>query len=303
MAVLLGGKGTPFPSFVPPNLQLAFGDEFTELSIEDGDLAGTGANWADKFLQFNVRHLAGNQDECYKARKEHFGAGTQTLEQLGMPTTQIDGSSLLMGAFEIPAANRPQFFGFPYCGVHLDSRRSCNFSYGYVEARFRILNIGPGIHWTCPWLWPSDRNDFELDLVEIIGSNVFAPNGPVPIIFQNSHDNRPGANHSATYPITQTNIPAADLTEWHVYGLHLTPTEIQWFYDGVLTRTIPNVYPPGQVWHIFVSLEMGASANSDFPGPVNANTPLPHFAELDYVRVHTENGPSDLVTPPSLPLP
>ena len=44
---------------------------------------------------------------------------------------------------------------------------------------------------------------------------------------------------------------------------------------------------------------MGASPNGDFPSAVTPNTPLPNFAELDYVRLYTPDG--QLIDPPALP--
>jgi len=287
--------------YVPAGLQLAFNDEFQTLSVEDGDIPTSGANWNDKFLQFGTRHLAGNNDIGIKGFPGYAGSGGPTLAQHGLPTMEINADgNLLMQGWEIPTALRPQFFNFPYVAPHIDSRRTCNFDYGYIEYRFRAIDLGGGSHWSL-WLWTSDDNvnHMEIDAVEIIGSNSSSPDGPIPILFLNSHDNRPGANHSATYPQDFINVTVAELFDWHTYGVEITPSVINWTIDGVQRRTIPNIYPANQPWHIFVTLEMGASPNGDFPGPVRPGTPFPNRAELDYIRVYTADG--SLVPPPPFP--
>ena len=232
MPVRKGSPLVPNPSpFVPSGLKLAFSDEFEDgVDVEDGNLPATGAKWNDTFLQFNAsRNLPANNDECLKGRPQYRGnGGGQSYEELGLHTLVQAGSSLIMTAFEIPEPARTNhYFGFPYAGPHLDGRRSCNFEFGYIEWRFRTVSLGPGTHWSL-WLWASTSNDFELDAVEIIGSNIAAPGGPVNLFALNSHDNRQGSGHGAAHPITFIPIDREEMHKFHVFGIEITPTVINW---------------------------------------------------------------------------
>ncbi|MGI9492888.1 MAG: glycoside hydrolase family 16 protein [Geminicoccaceae bacterium] len=290
MTFRIGPPTVPNPSpHVPAGLIEAFADEFESLSIESGSLPTTGATWGDSFIQFGVRNLAANNDECIKGRPEYANGAGPTLESIGCHTMQQAGSSLVMGGYEIPVPNRPDFFNFPYAGPHLDGRRSCNFSYGYIEWRIRFVSMGPGTHWSL-WLWSSTRNDYEVDILEVIGSNTGLPNGPVvPNHFHNTIDNSPGG---IGHGFTNIATTSADMFDWHVWGVEITPTTMTWNKDGVVVRTHDNTFDSGTIWHPFTTLEMGAGGTptGSFPGAVNGSTPLPTWAELDYIRVYTTDG-------------
>jgi len=273
---------------VPAGLELVFSDDFDgPLDIEDGDVAGTGAKWADKFIEFNGRHLPGNDDECIKGRGEYRGSGGSSFEELGLFPFNQAGSILLINSFEIPAANRPQFFNFPQGGGMLSSERSFRQEYGFWEIRAAFPALTPGMHQSI-WLFSGlSEQARELDLIEVVGSNLSDPNGPVLVRTHNSINFQTGSDHGDQFPITILPVTHQDLLEWHRYGIEVTPTVINWFVDDALVRTVPQFNAPGSVnWYILVTPETGASENADFPGPVNASTVFPGVIALDYVRVY-----------------
>jgi beta-glucanase (GH16 family) len=68
---------------------------------------------------------------------------------------------------------------------------------------------------------------------------------------------------------------------WHTYGLDWEPGHIDWYIDGVKTKTYIGSEVPSKPMEIIFDLAVGGR----LPGNADASTPFPRQMKVDYVRV------------------
>ncbi len=114
--------------------------------------------------------------------------------------------------------------------------------YGYYEARLRIVGPNNGKIWPAWWIWGNRKNGVittEFDLMEYSGSSKLYFNS----LATSSHHS---INKQKIFPAPwNPNILRSDYTTptnnaaqrnvfggWHVWGMHWTPTNVTFYYDG-----------------------------------------------------------------------
>lgn len=253
---IIGGLNVETPQTAPSSNVLFF-DDFSELSIEDGQAPGTGARWADSFPKINgkfgVRTLEANGDVGVK---RHEGALTHALTDNGL-------------------ALRASRKGNGYVAGCISAARSFSTLYGRFTARMKVNAIGPGHHLSW-WLLADDGSwPPEIDGLEVIGSNSHNPSGPVNLLFFNNHGGEGG--------ISWHDVPNGFIGAWHNYTVEWTAETVRWLVDGVEWRSEDNIVD--KPMYPIICWEVGANGNGDFPGPINDATPWPAEVEIAHVIV------------------
>ena len=253
--------GTTPPPPPPPGNTLLH-DDFSTVSVEDAFSPPQGMTWLAGWEGWGVRHLAGNNDQ---GGKGYVPGVTHVATADGM---------------EIRCDNIPAF-GFPYAAGMISTERSQAFVPPIridIEQRFR--NLTAGMHWSwwmlrhasggSGWTWPP-----ETDILECVGSNLFAPNGPVPIFAMNM------INQSAPFFWVDTTV--SEMEDWHKISLEWHSNVTKWFLNDIQVRELPTLYTDPM--YFLGTWEVGASPNGDFPGPVNGSTVWPGAVEVRDITI------------------
>ncbi len=165
--------------------------------------------------------------------------------------------------------------GKEYTGGGVISRKL--FRYGYYEARLKVPK-GAGWH-SSFWMMravkitevPAGAPHIELDPMENDSSE--------PYHFQtDAHRWKPDPHHKYG---TKQNHPASPLTEFHVFGLEFTPTELRYFFDGKLV----SATDASQFEHNDVNIWLNCIAAKLGPKTTQVDDALlPEETQFDYVR-------------------
>jgi len=109
--------------------------------------------------------------------------------------------------------------------------------YGYYEVRLRINGPANGKIWPTFWIWGNRNNGVvttEFDLMEYSGSSTRWFNNAATSS-HHSLDKKPifdnNTRSSTTTP--PNNASQRNAFSWHVWGMHWTPNEVSFYYDGV----------------------------------------------------------------------
>jgi len=78
------------------------------------------------------------------------------------------------------------------------------------------------------------------------------------------------------------NVCTSDYTEWHIYGMALTPNRINWYIDNHLIRSIENPGVETALW-----VEFGIVTEPNFSPTDPASFDVIH--EVDYFRFYELN--------------
>ena len=151
------------------------------------------------------------------------------------------------------------------------------FRYGYYETRMKVPS-GQGWH-SSFWMMrdkilanlPQDSNHIELDPVENDSSD--------PYHFQtDAHRWLPGSHRK--YGTRQIH-PTKPLTDFHVFGLEFTPTELRYFFDGELVAATD-----ASIWaHCDVNVWLTCLAGKLGPKTTGVDeSKLPAETQYDYFR-------------------
>jgi hypothetical protein len=156
-----------------------------------------------------------------------------------------------------------------------------SWQYGYFETR---MKLPPGLG-----LWPSfwmlsqpghalHGNTGEIDVFEAYGVSDAGPTGNYIITL---HDWTPGA----TLPFQQS-ITTGDLTtDFHVWGMLWTATQMVFYFDGNQVAQVPTPDVMHQPYFPMFVLGLGGG------WPTN-QTPNPSNLQIDYLRIY-QTIPSD----------
>jgi beta-glucanase (GH16 family) len=178
----------------------------------------------------------------------------------------LDGSGHLVLRAEKDTSVNPEQI---YSGM-VQSYSSFHFTYGFVEARFKIPS-GQGLwpaFWMLPWnqgLWP----EHEIDIMENLGQQ---PNHMYMIYHSpevTSSNEYSGPDYSA---------------DWHFIAVDWEPRVITWYIDGVQRARYRN---PTTIYNspMFLILNLAVGDTGSWPGRYDHNTPFPSDYIIDYVRV------------------
>lgn len=145
-------------------------------------------------------------------------------------------------------------------------------TYGYYEARMEF-GEGQGV-WPAFWLLPVNSEwPPEIDAMEFIG-------GKPDEILQTVHWKQGGTGT----PLEDSQaIHGKDFSGgWHTYGVDWEPGRIDWYIDGVKTRSYTGVNVPSQPMEIVIDLAIGGL----LPKNADSSTQFPQVLQVDYVHVY-----------------
>jgi beta-glucanase (GH16 family) len=149
-----------------------------------------------------------------------------------------------------------------------------DFQYGFLEVRVKVPAGGPGL-WPAYWMigmldWPP-----ELDIFEINGTYT---NAPINLAYGWGSNGNVTWTPIQYYRPTDTNF----YFNYHVYAADWEPGVISWYIDGVKVRTFTSSNVTTMRMFILLTLQLGGGG-SGVPTP--ANSELPAYMDIDYVRV------------------
>ncbi|MEO5949858.1 MAG: glycoside hydrolase family 16 protein [Candidatus Saccharimonadales bacterium] len=144
--------------------------------------------------------------------------------------------------------------------------------YGYYEARI-LVPAGQAV-WPAFWLLPTDRDwPPEIDIMEILGQK------PHDVLYT-YHWKKPDgtvAQDSSTKTLEKSTSDS-----WHTYAVNWQPGKLEWYTDGVLTKTTDSANVPSKRMQIIMNLAVGGT----LPGEIDDTTPKKAVMLVDYVRVY-----------------
>jgi len=240
-----------------------FHETFSELSIEDAWAPTTGATWVDAWVKWRVRHLNGNDDKGWKV---HIPGETHEIVEDGLAMRGI---------------NKSVQEGFPWTAAMISTERSFAMEEGQrINVTLKITQMSPGGHFSL-WLLESKTGKWppEIDLLEVVGSNLTFPDGPVNLYSVNGlRPDRGGPN------ITFVDHEPDFWDKFHTFSFVWGKDVIRWLVDNEEVRAQPN-FLTSQPMYFLATWELGASRNQDFPGPVNDVTVWPFEVIMKEVKV------------------
>lgn len=125
---------------------------------------------------------------------------------------------------------------FDFTSARITTQNKFDFAYGTAEAKIRLTK-GSGL-WPAWWMlgneiWPTTG---EVDIMENIGESDWA----------NVAVHGPGYSGETPFVNRQYFNASNDVTNWHVYAVEWSPTEMIFKYDGIVmykvTKTMINHY-------------------------------------------------------------
>lgn len=162
------------------------------------------------------------------------------------------------------ARNEPTFDGY-------------QMKYGYLELRAKLSTVGGGGHQALWLVGTEDKtsgsHNPEIDMLE----SFFAHGNSWQIA---SHSwGSPDFNPSNRSCVCA--LPANPKGEFHNYGMEWTPTELKFYFDGTLIKTIADA--PNQSMGIILNIYTDAGSGWH-------NDVWPKSWQVDYLRAYKKNG-------------
>jgi beta-glucanase (GH16 family) len=172
----------------------------------------------------------------------------------------------------------------PFSSAAVDTYGKFSFTYGRVEVRARLPEMGQGI-WPAVWLlgtgcnptgapcaWPTAGSN-EIDIMEAV-------NSPTRTFTNMHHGIRVGTSLS-TGSREHTGV---DVTaDFHTFAIEWEPGGVVRWYrdDDLLTeRSAPGFFDQP------MSLILNTAVGGDWPGPPADDTAFPQHFDVDFVRVY-----------------
>lgn len=165
-----------------------------------------------------------------------------------------------------------------YSSGVITSYDAFKFVTGYVEINAR-LPAGNGA-WPALWLLNGYYvgNLPEIDIVELDGALPDAAH-------QTYHYSDTNGNVISSPVVIDGGLgPEGYSADFHTYGLHWSPGRIDWYIDGVKTRTLESDNVSDQLMYIIANFAVGGN----FVGDVDP-TDYPATMDIDYIRVYRLN--------------
>ncbi len=195
------------------------------------------------------------------------------------PENMYENSSVLVMRYQKDVATNN------YSSGRYDTKDKFEMAYGYWECQMHIVN--PNGYQTAFWMMPnagtSPNNVFdgtandgsEIDIIEGRKQTDFYSTG--------IHWDGYGANHQSN----GLDVAATSLhSNWNnIYALEWSPTFLNFYYNGVLKRTITNPILISQVKE-YAIVSGGLFGNSNWADGDIFTATLPDWAYVDYVRVY-----------------
>lgn len=196
---------------------------------------------------------------------------------IGMSAFDWKPGTLTIAARPNRFADNPVTNGLPYLSGLITTEKSFSLTYGYFEARIAFPSQ-KGI-WPAFWLLPVPKGrggqlqnpgTTEIDVFESIGEA-----GKLYFTYYPELPN--GEKKGNGFPL-QTDL---DLSQFHTYGMLVTPKVLVWYLDGrEVRRAINKDYH--QPLYMLLNLAIGGT----WPGKPDASTQWPAQMGIDWVRAY-----------------
>jgi beta-glucanase (GH16 family) len=212
---------------------------------------------------------------------DKWGAGELECYTSSPSNVELDGQ----GHLQLTARREPSCDGTSYSSGRVETRDKVSWRYGYFEVRAK-MPTGKGT-WPAIWmLGPNGINNWprsgETDIVEIVS--------PEPAVV---HTNINGIDQSGVHwqagwegPGKSYTYPGGNLDDgYHTYGLNWTADSLQYYFDGILVRTITKSQVPVWLWdqnfYMLLNVAIGYSGGDPTGGT------YPQEMDVDYVHVYS----------------
>jgi beta-glucanase (GH16 family) len=204
-----------------------------------------------------------------------LGAGGWGNNEAQYYTSRGDNAVVINGVLKINL-KKEAYSGSNYTSARLLTKDKFSFKYGKVEARAK-LPAGGGT-WPAIWMlgsnigtvgWPACG---EIDIMEHLGNDLNR-------IYTTLHyPGRSGGNANGS-----SRVISNATTEFHIYSLEWSPTEIKISVDDQVIHTVANTasLPFNQNFFIICNVAMGGN----FGGVIDPNVTSATM-EIDYIRVY-----------------
>lgn len=246
--------------------------------------------WSDEFDQGAMLN-----DSYWRYEIGGGGWGNQELQNY---TDARSKNVRIEDGLLIIEAHREDFFGSPYTSGRVTTQGKVSMQYGRLEARVQFP-VGRGT-WPAVWMMPEDSryggwpSSGEIDIVEHVG---YEPDR----VHANFHF--ASRNHQLNNNIGNGITLSTAETEFHVYAMEWTPTEIRMYVDGVMLLRYTNPdqgwdeWPFDQPFYLILNVAVGGTWGGLQGVDESA---FPTQMKVDYVRFYR---PIEVVPEVSLGLP
>ena len=244
------------------------GDKYISSSTNINVYKAPTQLWSD---EFNTDGVPNPNNWGYDTGNNN-GWGNNELEYY---TNRQENAYVSNGTLKI-VLKKELYQGFNYTSARLQSKGKFSFKYGRVDIRAKLPSGGGT--WPALWMlgdnittagWPACG---EIDIMEHVGNQLNKIFGTL------HHPNHSGGNADGG----TTNISNAT-TEFHIYSLDWSPTQIKFYVDNQLFYTFANnsSLPFNQNFFFIMNVAMGGN----FGGSVDPNFTSSSL-EVDYIRVY-----------------
>ncbi|MFJ6521589.1 family 16 glycosylhydrolase [Streptomyces filamentosus] len=259
----------------PPNpttktgYTLDFQDEFNGTSLD-----------TSKWLPYYLPHWTSTREN---AKARYTVANGVLTERLDADTpawnAKYDGTVKISS---IQSYNKDwwhQFNGAMPNDHHEPDFNGYSTKYGYFETRAKLSNTGGGGHQA---LWLVGTNgtgtgpaaQSEIDFIETFFSK--------PTTWRIAAYGWGDPDFLGSWYLSETNVPSGSPTsEYHIYAMDWTPTQLNFYYDNQLFKTINDAPNTAMAMIMGIYTDAGSGQHNDV---------WPKSWSVDYVRVFKKDG-------------
>jgi len=164
-------------------------------------------------------------------------------------------------------------------GILITDSRKQSFKYGYISARIKFDNIGPGM-FPAFWLYsiydnivPLAKAGAELDVMEVIGDG--------KTVTSSAHMLNNDQEGISAGTLAQSTVK---LTEWNTYAVDWQPTHIVFYINDKKVGELPKKHVG--FFNVPMAIRLNYSMDASwFPIKSDETTPSPLLMRVSEVRV------------------
>jgi len=271
------------PAVLDNEFELVFADEFNGNSLDQSKW-NTAYLWGP-YLQINNEHQVypdvHGMHQSYPVNPFTLEDGILSIHAEPVATNDLPEFPEEDDAIwsEYPSYRNETNYGTEWVPTYtsglITSYDAFKFISGYVEISARLPQ-GDGA-WPALWLLNGYYvgNLPEIDIVEL--------NGAFPdAAHQTYHYSDSNGNVISSPEIVDGGLgPDGYTSDFHTYGLHWSPGRIDWYIDGVKTRTLENDNVSNQLMYVIANFAIGGN----FVGEVDP-ADYPATMDIDYIHVY-----------------
>lgn len=262
---------------MPPNpttkdgYTLDFQEEFDGTSLD-----------TNKWLPYYLPHFAQNRED---AKARYTVKDGKLVERLDPDTPawspKYDGT---VRVSSIQTYNRDWWHRFKPSvqnDHHEQPFNGYTTKYGYVEMRAKLSDVGGGGHQALWMVGTEDQSQAsenpEIDMLESFFSK--------PSTWRIAAYGMGDPDFLGSWTLHEDSVPSGEPTkEYHLYGMEWTPTQLKFYYDNQLYKTINDAPNMGMGLILGIYTDAGSGTHNEV---------WPKTWSVDYLRVWKKNGGYD----------